>query len=121
MYYGSVKSADKNKVADARAIYEDLSKRFPGRPKRKSHEQLKKAKNRLKVVFLMPLWPAKALFNTSQVPFNTSWAPFSISEVPFSTSKILFNTSQAPFSISEVFFDTLPVQKGTSVIVFCMK
>jgi hypothetical protein len=34
MYYGSVKSADKNKVADARAIYEDLSKRFPGRPKK---------------------------------------------------------------------------------------
>lgn len=34
MYYSSVKSADKNKVADARAIYEDLSKRFPGRPRK---------------------------------------------------------------------------------------
>lgn len=34
MYYSSVKTADKNKVANARAIYEDLSKRFPGRPKK---------------------------------------------------------------------------------------
>ncbi len=62
----------------------------------------------------MPLRPAK-------VSFNTSRASFSISEVPFSISEVLFNTVQAPFSISEVSFNTLPVQKGTCVIVFCMK
>ena len=32
-YYNSVKQADKNGVANARSIYEELSKRFPGRRK----------------------------------------------------------------------------------------
>lgn len=34
VYYSSIKTADKNKVPAARAIYDDLSKRFPGRPKK---------------------------------------------------------------------------------------
>jgi hypothetical protein len=33
-YYNMVKQADKNGVANARSIYEDLQKRFPGRPKK---------------------------------------------------------------------------------------
>jgi hypothetical protein len=32
-YYNSVKQAAKMNVPGARAIYDDLSKRFPGRPK----------------------------------------------------------------------------------------
>lgn len=33
MYYNNVKQADKNGVSNARSIYEDLQKRFPGRSK----------------------------------------------------------------------------------------
>lgn len=33
MYYNTVKQADRNGVASSRSIYEDLKKRFPGRPK----------------------------------------------------------------------------------------
>jgi hypothetical protein len=33
MYYNNVKQADKNGISNARSIYEDLQKRFPGRPK----------------------------------------------------------------------------------------
>ena len=36
MYYNNVKQGDKNGIPAARSIYEDLQKRFPGRPKRQS-------------------------------------------------------------------------------------
>lgn len=34
MYYNNVKQGDKNGIPAARSIYEDLQKRFPGRPKK---------------------------------------------------------------------------------------
>lgn len=34
MYYNGVKQGDKGGIASARSIYEDLQKRFPGRPKK---------------------------------------------------------------------------------------
>lgn len=41
IYYNSVKQASKNNVPNAKAIYEDLSKRFAGQGKKKSSENSK--------------------------------------------------------------------------------
>lgn len=36
MYYNNAKQGDKNGIPHARSIYEDLQKRFPGRPGRQA-------------------------------------------------------------------------------------